>query len=143
MTFVVRLLINAVAIWVATLVVPGLEIVPEGGTSTTVLTSVGVALVFGLVNAVVRPLVVFLSLPLYLLTLGLFTLVVNALMLALTAWITEITDYGLRIDDFGAALLGGFVVSVISFLLSVFVLSRVERRPGAHTGVGTDAARPA
>ena len=65
-----------------------------------------VALVFGIVNAVVKPLVAFLSIPLYILTLGLFTLVVNALMLMLTAWITEATGWGLRIANFGTALLG-------------------------------------
>lgn len=140
MTFIVRLFVNAVAIWVATLIVPGLEVVPAGRASTTVLTTLGVALVFGLVNAVIRPVVALISLPLYVLTLGLFTLVVNGLMLALTAWITELTDYGLRIDDFWAALLGGFTVSVVSFLLSLYLLSEVERRAAARATSGAPAA---
>ena len=61
---------------------------------------------FGIVNAIVKPIVAFLSIPLYILTLGLFTIIVNALMLMLTAWITEATDWGLRIDNFGVAVLG-------------------------------------
>ncbi len=133
MSFLIRLLVSAAAIWVATLVVPGLDIVPEGRAGTTVLVTLAVALVFGVVNALVRPLVTLLTLPLYILTLGLFVLVVNALMLALTAWITELTDYGLRIDGFWEAVLGGLVVSIVSFLLNVLVLSRMERRQEPRT----------
>lgn len=139
MTFLARLLVNAVAIWVATLVVPGLDIVPDARAGTTILTTLGVALVFGLVNAVIRPVVALLSLPLYIVTLGLFTLVVNGLMLALTAWITELTDYGLRIGDSWAALLGAFIVSVVSFLLSVFLLSHLERGESARATSGVPA----
>lgn len=129
MTFLARLVLNAVAIWLTVLILPGLALVPEDrGAGTTIAVTLAVALVFGLVNAVVRPLVAFLSIPLYVLTLGLFTLVVNALMLALTAWITSLTDYGLRIDSFWWALLGALVVSVISFFLSYALLSAYERR---------------
>ena len=89
-----------------------------------------------MVNAVVRPLVAFLSIPLYVLTLGLFTLVVNALMLALTAWITGLTDVGLRIDSFWWALLGALVISVVSFFLSYAVLSAYERRQRSGASPG-------
>ena len=118
MGFVVRVVINGIAIWLATLVLPGLSIVGTGSTLQTVGVIALVALVFGIVNAIVKPLVKLLSIPLYILTLGLFTLVVNALMLMLTAWITEQTDWGLRIDNFGTAVLGALIVSVVSFVLS-------------------------
>lgn len=118
MGFVVRVVINGIAIWLATLVLPGLSIVGTGSTLQTVGIIALVALVFGIVNAIVKPIVQLISIPLYVLTLGLFTLVVNALMLMLTAWITEQTDWGLRIDNFGTAVLGALIVSVVSFVLS-------------------------
>lgn len=119
MGFVLRVAINGVAIWLATLLLSGIDIV--GGDTT--LQRVGiialVALVFGLINAFVKPIVALLSLPIYILTLGLFTLVVNALMLMLTAWITEISTWGLRVDGFGNAVVGALIISVVSFILSV------------------------
>lgn len=118
MGFVVRVLINGVAIWLATLLLPGLEVLGGDSTAGRVGVILLVALLFGVVNAVVKPLVQLISLPLYVLTLGLFTLVVNALMLMLTAWITEATDWGLRVDNFGTAVLGGLIVSIVSFVLS-------------------------
>lgn len=118
MGFVVRVLINGVAIWLATLLLPGLEVLGGDSTAGRIGVILLVALLFGIVNAVVKPLVKLISLPLYILTLGLFTLVVNALMLMLTAWITEATDWGLRVDNFGTAVLGGLIVSVVSFVLS-------------------------
>lgn len=118
MGFVVRVLINGVAIWLATLLLPGLTVIGGDSTGGEVGVILLVALVFGLVNAIVKPIVNVLSIPLYILTLGLFTLVVNALMLMLTAWITEQTSWGLRIEDFGTAVLGGLIVAVVSFVLS-------------------------
>lgn len=119
MGFVLRVLINGVAIWLATLVLPGLTVVGGDTTAGRAGIFLLVALIFGIVNAIVKPVVAFFSFPLYVLTLGLFTLVVNALMLMLTAWVTERTDWGLRIDDFWTALLGALIVAVVSFVLSV------------------------
>ncbi|MBW8271029.1 phage holin family protein [Caldovatus aquaticus] len=107
MGFLARTAINAFALWVATEIVPGIRV---SGLSTLLLA----ALVFGLVNAVVRPVAVVLSLPLTLLTFGLFLLVVNAAMLGLTALLLP----GMRIEGFGAALLGAIVVSIASWLAS-------------------------
>ncbi|WP_182112477.1 MULTISPECIES: phage holin family protein [unclassified Actinotalea] len=121
MSFLVRVLINAAAIWFATQVLGGIEVVSGGGTTSRILTLLAVALVFGLVNAVVKPVVALLSLPLYILTLGLFTLIVNALMLMLTSWLTGFWEYGLRIEDFGQAILGALLISVVSFLLSLVI----------------------
>lgn len=121
MKFLLKVVINAVAIWLATLVLDGLEVVGGDDTGQRVLVFLGVALVFGVVNAIVKPVVKLLSLPLYILTLGLFTLVVNAAMLLLVGWLSEQTDYGLRIDGFWTALVGALIISVASFVMSLVV----------------------
>lgn len=127
-SFLLRVVINAAAIWLTTRVLDGFTVVSGGSTTSTVVVLLGVGLVFGLVNAVVKPVVTFLSLPLHLVTLGLFTVVVNALMLMLTGWITERTDVGLRIDSFGTALLAGLIISVVAFVLSVVVPGTRRKR---------------
>ncbi len=119
MNFLLRVIINAVAIWLATLVLSGLDVVGGGDTTTTVIVFLVVALVFGIVNAVVKPIVKSLALPLYVLTLGLFTVIVNAAMLWITSWLSQRSEYGLRIDNFGTAVLGALIISVVSFVLSV------------------------
>jgi putative membrane protein len=121
-----RLLINALALLVAAWLVPGIRLGAAGRHPTTHdwLTLLLVALIFGLVNAVIRPLVILLSLPLEIVTLGLFTFVINALMLLLTSWIAQGMGLGFRVDGFLAALLGALIVSVVSF-----ALSRALRRP--------------
>lgn len=124
MAFVLRVVINGVAIWLTTLVLrPRFDLVAADPTTTSkrVVAFLVIGLVFGLVNAIVKPLVKVLSLPLYILTLGLFTLVVNALMLLLTAWLTTQTHWGLHIDNFGVAVLAALIISVLSFLLSLVV----------------------
>lgn len=119
MNFLLRVIINAVAIWLATLVLSGLEMVGGRDTTTTVIVFLVVALVFGIVNAVVKPIVKLLALPLYVLTLGLFTVIVNAAMLWVTSWLSQRTEYGLRIDNFGTAVLGALIISIVSFVLSL------------------------
>ncbi|ASR55914.1 phage holin family protein [Cellulomonas sp. CW35] len=121
MAFLLRVLINGVAIWLATVILSGLEIVGADSTGQKIGIIALIALIFGVVNAVVKPIVQVLSIPLYILTLGLFTLVVNALMLLLTEWVTEFTDWGLRIDGFWWAVGGALVVSVVSFALSLAI----------------------
>ena len=113
MRFLLRLLVNAAAVWVATEIVPGVD---HTGPWTSLLL---VALVFGLLNAVVRPILKLLTCPLILLTLGLFTFVINALMLWLTSAVSESFGLGFHVSGFGAAFLGALVVTVVSVLLSV------------------------
>lgn len=108
---IIRLFVNAVALWGAARLVGGIEL--EGEFWPIVV----VAAVFGLVNALIRPFLLLLSLPLLVLTLGLFTLVVNALMLMLTAALVN----ALTVDGFVAALLGSILISIISFLFSVLL----------------------
>lgn len=121
MSFLLRMIINAVAIWLATLLLSGLEVMGGDSDAGRVVVFLMVALVFGVVNAIVKPIVKLLALPLYILTLGLFTLVVNAAMLWLVGWLSEMTDYGLRIDNFGTALLGALIISIVSFVLSIVI----------------------
>ena len=120
MFILLRLLINALALLVAAWLLPGIHLGAAGRHPTTNdwVTLLVVALIFGLVNAVIRPLVILLSLPLEILTLGLFTFVINALMLLLTSWIVQGMGFGFRIDGFLTALLGALVISVVSFVLS-------------------------
>ncbi len=122
MYFLVRLLLNAAALWVAVSIVPGVEY--EG----RVLPFLGVALVFGILNAFVRPILLMLSLPIVLLTLGLFTLVVNALLLWLTAAVSGAIGIDFRVMGFIPAFLGALVVSLVSIILTVFAGHRPNRQ---------------
>lgn len=122
MTLLLRLIINGVAIWLASAWVSGIEIKsPEDTTSSKLLVIAVVAVVFTIVNALVKPIVKLLSLPLVVLTLGLFLLVINALMLWLTSVITETTDYQLHVDGFWAAVFGGIIISLVNWVLGVLV----------------------
>jgi putative membrane protein len=124
MRFLVRLVATAAALWLAVQLVPG--IVWTGGA----LGLLGVALVFGVLNALVRPVLAFLSCPLIILTLGLFLLVLNAVMLLLTAAVSNTLGLGFRVEGFIPAFLGGLVVAVASAVLSVFVPDGPRRRDG-------------
>ncbi|HEX6325334.1 MAG TPA: phage holin family protein [Jiangellaceae bacterium] len=120
MSLIIRLIVNAIALWVATLIVSGVEI--EGAsTQDRVITLLVVAVIFALVNVVVRPIVQILSLPLYVLTLGLFTFIVNALMLLLTSWIADQFDVPFNVDGFWSAVLGGLVISFVSWILNLLL----------------------
>ena len=127
MRLIVRLLAGAVALAAAAGLIEGISVGP-GTTSERVLVLLAVAVIFGLVNAIVRPIVRLISLPLFILTLGLFTFVVNALMLLLTAWIGDLFDLAFEVDGFWAALLGALVISVVTFLINVLLPDRYEGR---------------
>ncbi|HUM15821.1 MAG TPA: phage holin family protein [Candidatus Nitrosotalea sp.] len=126
MLLLLRLVINAVALLVAAWLVPGIYLSAAKGSSTPHdwLTLVIVALIFGVVNVIIRPIVLLLTLPLTILTLGLFTFVVNALMLILTSWIAEGMGLGFRVSGFWAGFLGALIVSVVSFVLNRLVTKR-------------------
>ena len=122
-----RLLINAAALWAATRLVPGISF--DGDWRLLFV----VALVFGVLNVSVRPVLMLLTLPFLIVTLGLFTFVLNALMLWLTSAISDALGLGFHVEGFGAAFLGALVVSVVSFLLSFFVGSSAgDRRARDH-----------
>ena len=113
--FLVHLLVNAAALWVATRIVPGVTY------SGSLLPLLGVALMFGIVNAFIRPVAKLLALPLIILTLGIFALVVNGLMLWLTSSLSESLGLGFHVSGFWAAFFGSLVVSIVSTLLWMFV----------------------
>ncbi|MCV7222827.1 phage holin family protein [Mycolicibacterium elephantis] len=123
MSFLLRAALTGLALWVVTLIVPGIRFVGGDSTLQTVGVIFVVAVIFGLVNAVIKPIVQIISIPLYILTLGLFHIVINALMLWITSWITEnTTHWGLYIDDFWwTAIWAAIVLSVVSWLLSLVV----------------------
>jgi putative membrane protein len=120
MFFLLSLIINAVALLITAWVIPGIHLGAAGPHPTTNdwVTLLIVALIFGLVNAVIRPILIVLSLPLEIITLGLFIFVINAFMLLLTSWIAQAMGLGFRVDKFLAALLGALIVSIVSFILS-------------------------
>jgi len=111
--FIIRWAINAIALYVAVLVVPGIAL---RGTWVDVL---WLALIFGLLNALVRPLLKFLTCPLIILTLGLFSIVINTGMLLLTSKIGQNFGFGLTVDGFWQAVLGSLVISIVSVVMSV------------------------
>lgn len=111
----VRVIINAVAIWVATLVVPGLTV--TGG----ILEWLILGIIFGLVNAFIRPMVKLLTLPISIVTLGLFSLVINALMLMLVGWLSKALQIEGALFGFIPALLGSIIISIVSTVLNWFV----------------------
>jgi putative membrane protein len=122
MRIIWRLLINAAALWAATRLVSG--IVFDGDWRLLLV----VALVFGVLNVAVRPILILLTLPLFIVTLGLFTFVLNALMLWLTGRVSDALGLGFHVAGFGAAFLGALVVTVVSFMLSLFVPSGARGR---------------
>ncbi|MFB7052535.1 phage holin family protein [Streptomyces vinaceus] len=117
--FVVKTLANAAALAVAIWLLAGITLDDHSSLGRRTLTLILVALVFGLVNFIVKPVVKLLSLPLFILTLGLFTLVVNALMLMLTSWLAKQLDLSFHVDNFWTALLGGLIISVVSWAVNM------------------------
>ncbi|WP_328340850.1 phage holin family protein [Streptomyces violaceus] len=118
MNFVVKTIANAGALAVAVWLLDKITLTGDS-TGKKIGTLIIVALIFGLVNFLVKPLVKLLSLPLLILTLGLFTLVVNALMLLLTSWLADQFDLSFQVDGFWTAVLGGLIISVVSWALNI------------------------
>jgi putative membrane protein len=120
MSLLAKLVINAVALLVTAWLVPGiyLSAAKPGPTTNDWVTLLIVALIFGFVNAVIRPILIVLSLPLEIITLGLFIFVINAFMLLLTSWIAQGMGLGFRVDGFVPALLGALIISIVSFVLN-------------------------
>ncbi|MBE4718346.1 phage holin family protein [Pseudarthrobacter sp. AB1] len=132
-SFIVRVLINGLALWIASWILPGLDISTSATTAAVANTGVTqgtetvgiilaylfIGLIFGVVNAFVRPLVSLLSLPITILTLGLFTIVINAAMLYLTSWLSSYTPVHFAIDSFfWTAVLAAIIITLISLVAS-------------------------
>ncbi len=128
MQFVFRVIANAIGLWLAAELVGGITLETDGTWQNTLIVVAVIALVFTLVNMIIRPIVKVLTFPLYIITLGLFFIVVNALMLLLTSKVTDSFNYGLHIDGFGAAVLGSLVVSLISTIVIAILPDQRNRR---------------
>jgi putative membrane protein len=122
MRFLVRLLVNAAALWVAVRLLHGITY--EGSWAGLLV----VALVFGLVNAIIRPILYLLTCPLIFLTLGIFVFVVNAAMLLLTARIAHGFDIAFNVDGLMTAIVGAIIIGLVSAVLSIFVPDKKQER---------------
>ena len=121
MSLVIRLLVNAVALWCAARFINGIS---YAGSWQGL---VGLSLVFGIVNAFIRPVLSFFSFPIQIVTLGLFTLVLNALMLMLTAWLAVRFDIAFAVRGFVPALLGAIVISIVGMVLGAVLGPEKEK----------------
>ena len=116
MRLLLRLVLNGAAVFLAAQLIPGIGVASPG-------TALAAGIVLGLINAIIRPLLILLTLPATLLTLGLFIFVINAICLALAAWLVP----GFTINSFGSALLGALVISITSWLLSALLIDKKSR----------------
>ncbi|MCG5214560.1 phage holin family protein [Streptosporangium sp. KLBMP 9127] len=120
MKIIIKILIVAAALWVATQVVAGIDV--TGKTTTEdVVALLGVALIFGVINAVLKPIIKVVGCAFYVLTLGLFALIVNAGLMLLTSWIAEQLSVPFHVDDFWSALWGALIVGIVSWVLDLII----------------------
>ncbi|REJ04109.1 phage holin family protein [Microbacterium bovistercoris] len=133
MRFLVRVVVNAFAIWVVTLM-PVLEVsvrpFPPGRDLQMIITLLGIALIFALVNTIVGTIIKIVALPLYILTLGLIGLVINGFLLWLTAWITHFFGWGLEVNSFWWGIVAAIVISVINWIFGIIL--RPQRKDSAR-----------
>lgn len=128
MRFLVKLIINALALWLTTFIVTGITVKPYTDTEfATIITYLLVALIFGIVNGIVGTVVRVVAFPLYILTLGLVALIVNALLLMLAAWVTSLFGFGLSVATFWDGLWGAIVLSIIAWLMGLIFRPLVRR----------------
>lgn len=121
--FLLRLLINAFALWLTTLIVAGVKVIAfaENDTFATFVTYLLVALIFGFVNGVIGNFIRIVAFPFYLVTLGLLALVVNGLLLLLVGEISSLIGFGLVVDGFGWGVLGAVVLGLLSWLIGIIL----------------------
>ncbi len=120
---IIRWIITTIAVLVTAMIIPGIEITGDG-----IIVALAVAVILGLVNAIIRPILILLSCGCIVLTLGLFMLVVNAASLWLASWFSQLLGIGFYVDGFFPALFGSIVISLISWLLSIFLIGEDEQR---------------
>ena len=126
--FLIKLIVNAVALWITALLVTGVHVIPYAPDSgASVITYLLIALIFGLVNTVVGGVVRVVAFPLYILTLGLFALIVNGLLLMIVGWLSGFLGFGLVVDSFWWGVLGALVLGVISWFLGLILRPVTDR----------------
>lgn len=122
MKILIRVIINAIALWVAAWLIAGITLGEDGDTGNTILTAVVVGVIFGLINTFVRPILTLLSIPFIIVTLGLFLVIINAGMLMLTSWLADQLDLAFHVNDFfWSAIWGAIIVSIVSWALSIAI----------------------
>lgn len=127
--FLVRLIVNAVALWLTTLIVAGVSVTPYADTElATVLTYLLVALIFGVVNSIVGTVVRVVAFPLYVLTLGLISFLINGLMLLLAGWVSSWFGFGLTVEGFWWGVLGALVLGIIGWILGLVLRPVAPKR---------------
>jgi putative membrane protein len=126
LALVIRIVVIAIGLWVATLIVPGID-VGAATTATGIGTLLGVALIFGIVNAVLKPIIKVVGCPFYVLTLGLIGLVVNALLFLLVGWLSGKLGLPFEVHGFSAAFWGAIVVGLVGFVLHLIIPDRYDR----------------
>ena len=120
MRFIVKVIVIALALWLTTLIVSGVSVVPYEDTQlATVLTYLLVALIFGLVNAIIGNFIRIVAFPIYVLTLGLISFIVNGLLLLLVDWISDLMGFGLVGESVWWGVLGALVLGLISWLIGL------------------------
>lgn len=121
MGLIIRLLITAFSLWLATVLIDGIELTTDS-VSEQVITLLIVAVIFGVINAVLRPIIKVVGCGLYVLTLGLIALIVNGALFLLTSWVADQFDLPFHVDNFWpSAVLGALLVGVVSWLLNMLV----------------------
>jgi putative membrane protein len=129
MRFLVKLIINALALWFTTLIVAGVTVTPYApGQWPTIATYLLVALIFGIVNGVVGTIVRVVAFPLYIITLGLIALIVNGLLLLLVSWISGLMGFGLYVAGFWPGVWGALVLAIISWLMGLVLRPFTRKR---------------
>lgn len=128
MRFLLKVIINALALWLTTFIVSGVTVVPYAHSDlATVLTYLLIAVIFGVVNAIVGTAIRIVAFPLYILTLGFISLVVNALLLLLVSWISGLMGFGLHVADFWSGVLGALVLGIIAWLIGLIFRPLTKR----------------
>ncbi|MEI5584581.1 MULTISPECIES: phage holin family protein [unclassified Agromyces] len=125
MRFILKVVVSAFALWLTTLLVSGVSVIPYDDTDlATVLTYLLIALIFGVVNATIGTAIRIVAFPLYVLTLGLISFIVNGLLLLIVHWLSGLMGFGLEVDGFWWGVLGALVLGLISWLIGLVVRPR-------------------
>ncbi|GAA1642870.1 phage holin family protein [Microbacterium flavum] len=131
MRFLIRVVVNAFAIWVVTLIPAlGTTVIafPPGETLQLVLALLAVAVVFAIVNSIIGTVIKIVAFPLYILTLGLISFLINGLLFVITAWVTEWWAWGMRVEDLWHGILAAIVVSLINWVFGIILRPQLKRR---------------
>jgi putative membrane protein len=125
MSYLIRLIISAVALWITTLLVDGVHVTTDS-TGKKVLTLLVVALIFGVVNSILRPIIKTVGCALYALTLGLIALIVNGALFLLTSWISAKLSIPFHVDNFLSAVLGALIVGIVSWVIGLVIPDKAQ-----------------